>query len=131
MENIELVKVLNELDDAINWLKSLEKDADFRFQSELISNYMKDKSEYDCQKKIAERTTPTKMSDELVFTLYFGKNYEGTFTDDFFKFKDYGFCERNNIKFKWYEIDDIIFRFETVLKLLKNKKITLNWKPNC
>jgi len=127
---MELYEILDDLESAINYLKSLDQDYDLKFQSELINNYIKDRSDDDYRKIITEKSNITKMSDELVFILYLGRNYEGTFTDDFFKFKDYGFCERNNIEFVQYEMKDIAFRFETVHKLLKNGQINPDWTPN-
>jgi len=59
------------------------------------------------------------LSGYLIRVLFYGNNYNATFTDSLPNHKD----------LSDYSLQDVIKRFETVYKLLENKTITPNWNP--
>jgi len=58
------------------------------------------------------------LSEYLINVLFYGENFEGTFTDEF-RYVD-GIGE--------YSLKEVIERFETVYELLENKTITPDWE---
>jgi hypothetical protein len=57
------------------------------------------------------------LSKDLIDVLFYGENFEGTFTDEF----------REVESIRDYSLKEVIERFETVYELLENKTITPDW----
>jgi len=57
------------------------------------------------------------LSGELISALFYGRNIDGTFTDELVNHEDLSL----------YSLQEVIERFETVYQLLENKTIKPNW----
>jgi len=60
------------------------------------------------------------LSGELISALFYGRNFDGTFTDELVNYEDLSL----------YSLQEVIERFETVYELLENKTITPDWNHN-